>query len=270
MFTYTGQTLYCESVALADIAKQAGTPCYVYSDANRFLMPGAPTTPRSRICRIASAMPSRPTRRSRSWRFWQEKVSGFDIVSGGELFRVLQAGGDASKVVFSGVGKTEREVEYALGSGIHSFNCESEAELALIDSMAARLGTKAQFSLRVNPDVDAHTHPYIATGLRDHKFGIDIELAEAVYERVPPLRQPRRGRRELPYRLATARHRARYLMRPLRCSRSPNIYAIEATPSSTSISGEAWASRTRPPNAHRQLASSSALWAAASRAAASP
>jgi diaminopimelate decarboxylase len=109
--------------------------------------------------------------------------SGFDIVSGGELYRVLEAGGDPAKVVFSGVGKTAEEVAYALKSGIHSFNCESEGELALIDSMAARLGVKAQFSLRVNPDVDARTHPYIATGLRDHKFGIDFELVEAVYER---------------------------------------------------------------------------------------
>jgi diaminopimelate decarboxylase len=107
--------------------------------------------------------------------------SGFDIVSGGELYRVLKAGGDPGKVVFSGVGKTAEEVEYALKSGIHSFNCESEGELALIDSMAARLNLKARFSLRVNPDVDARTHPYIATGLRDHKFGIDFAAVESVY-----------------------------------------------------------------------------------------
>ena len=109
--------------------------------------------------------------------------AGFDIVSGGELYRVLEAGGDPSKVVFSGVGKTAAEVEYALESGIHSFNCESEAELALIDAMAARLGKKAGFSIRVNPDVDAVTHPYISTGLSQHKFGIAIADAAAVYER---------------------------------------------------------------------------------------
>jgi diaminopimelate decarboxylase len=96
---------------------------------------------------------------------------------------VLQAGGDPSKVVFSGVGKTADEVEYALTHGIHSFNCESEAELALIDAKAARLGLKAGFAIRVNPDVDASTHPYISTGLHQHKFGIAIQEAPAVYQR---------------------------------------------------------------------------------------
>jgi diaminopimelate decarboxylase len=108
--------------------------------------------------------------------------AGFDIVSGGELYRVLAAGGDPSKVVFSGVGKTAGEVEFALGKGIHSFNCESEAELSLIDAMAARLGVTAGFSIRVNPDVDAVTHPYISTGLSQHKFGIAIAQAAQVYE----------------------------------------------------------------------------------------
>src|ERR1019366_7498241 len=109
--------------------------------------------------------------------------SGFDIVSGGELYRVLAAGGDPRKVVFSGVGKTAAEVEYALEQGIHTFNCESESELALIDAMAARRGAKAGFAIRVNPDVDASTHPYISTGLSRHKFGIPIADAPAVYER---------------------------------------------------------------------------------------
>jgi diaminopimelate decarboxylase len=113
--------------------------------------------------------------------------AGFDIVSGGELYRVLQAGGDPARVVFSGVGKTADEVDYALRSGIHSFNCESEAELTLIDALAARYGRKAGIALRVNPDVDAATHPYISTGLRDHKFGIDIADAEGVYERARSL-----------------------------------------------------------------------------------
>jgi diaminopimelate decarboxylase len=109
--------------------------------------------------------------------------AGFDIVSGGELFRVLQAGGDPSRAVFSGVGKTAAEVEYALASGIHSFNCESESELTLLDAMAARLGVQARFSIRVNPDVDAATHPYISTGLSQHKFGIPIAEAPAIYQR---------------------------------------------------------------------------------------
>jgi diaminopimelate decarboxylase len=99
------------------------------------------------------------------------------------LYRVLKAGGDPAGVVFSGVGKTADEVEYALDSGIHSFNCESDAELGLIDALAARRQTRAHVAVRVNPDVSAETHPYIATGMREHKFGIDIAEAEAVYER---------------------------------------------------------------------------------------
>ena len=120
-------------------------------------------------------------------RLLAEAGSGFDIVSGGELFRVIQAGGDASKVVFSGVGKTKEEIEYALREGIHIFNCESEAELAVIDSVAGRLGKHARVAFRVNPDVDAATHPYISTGMSEHKFGIDISEVEAVYRRAVQL-----------------------------------------------------------------------------------
>ena len=105
--------------------------------------------------------------------------SGFDIVSGGELYRVLQAGGDPSKVVFSGVGKTAGEIQYAIDNGINSFNCESEAELAVLAHGRDR---KINFAMRVNPDVNASTHPYISTGLKQHKFGIDIAEAPAVYD----------------------------------------------------------------------------------------
>jgi diaminopimelate decarboxylase len=114
--------------------------------------------------------------------------AGFDIVSGGELYRVIAAGGDPAKTVFSGVGKTADEIEYAIDRGVHIFNCESEAELALIDSLAARRGARAAFALRVNPDVDAATHPYISTGMSEHKFGIDIAHAEEVYERARAFR----------------------------------------------------------------------------------
>ena len=182
MFTYTDNTLYCESVALADIAKVAGTPCYVYStkailDAYRAYdqaFAGLPHT-------VCYAVKANSTLAVLS--LLAREGSGFDIVSGGELYRVIEAGGDPGKAVFSGVGKSAKEVEYALTSGINTFNCESESELALINSLATRMGKQAQFSLRVNPDVDAQTHPYIATGLRDHKFGIDFEWAEGVYER---------------------------------------------------------------------------------------
>jgi diaminopimelate decarboxylase len=107
--------------------------------------------------------------------------AGFDIVSGGELFRVIAAGGDASSVVFSGVGKTEPEIRYGLENGIHSFNCESEAEIETISRVAVELGRRACIAIRVNPDVDAITHPYISTGLREHKFGVDIHAAESIY-----------------------------------------------------------------------------------------
>jgi diaminopimelate decarboxylase len=182
LFTYTDKTLYCESVALADIAKEVGTPCYVYSA--QFMREAwrqydaAFADLRHTVCYAVKANSSLAV-----LALLAGEGSGFDIVSGGELYRVLRAGGDPRKVIFSGVGKTAGEVEYALGSGIHSFNCESESELALIDSMAARLSKHARFSVRVNPHVDARTHPYIATGLRDHKFGIDIESAERVYEK---------------------------------------------------------------------------------------
>jgi diaminopimelate decarboxylase len=181
MFSYSQNDLYCEQVPLADLAARVGTPAYVYSSqallanyrAYDESFGGLPHT----VCYAVKANSSLGV-----LALLAKAGAGFDIVSGGELFRVLQAGGDPSKVVFSGVGKTAAEVEYALASGIHSFNCESEAELALIDAMAARRGVKAGFSIRVNPDVDAATHPYISTGLSEHKFGIAMAEAARVYE----------------------------------------------------------------------------------------
>jgi diaminopimelate decarboxylase len=187
MFSYSQDDLYCEQVALADLAHRTGTPAYVYSSqailANyRAYDEAFGDLPHS-VCYAVKANSSLAV-----LGLLAKAGAGFDIVSGGELFRVLQAGGDPSKVVFSGVGKTADEVEYALASGIHSFNCESESELALIDAMAARRGVKAGFSIRVNPDVDASTHPYISTGLSQHKFGIAMSEALAVYERARGLK----------------------------------------------------------------------------------
>jgi diaminopimelate decarboxylase len=187
MFSYSQNDLYCEQVALADLAHRAGTPAYVYSSqailANyRAYDEAFGDLPHS-VCYAVKANSSLAV-----LGLLAKAGAGFDIVSGGELFRVLQAGGDPSKVVFSGVGKTADEVEYALATGIHSFNCESESELALIDAMAARRGVKAGFSIRVNPDVDASTHPYISTGLSQHKFGIAMSEALAVYERARRLK----------------------------------------------------------------------------------
>jgi len=187
MFRYSDQDLYCENVPLADIARGAGTPAYVYSSAAilenyRAYDDALGDLPHS-ICYAVKANSSLAI-----LSLLAKAGAGFDIVSGGELYRVIQAGGDASKVVFSGVGKTSDEVDYALEQGIQAFNCESEPELALIDALAARRGLRARFAIRVNPDVDASTHPYISTGLRDHKFGIDIAAAEAVYERARSFR----------------------------------------------------------------------------------
>ncbi len=189
---YDQNDLYCEDVSLADIAARAGTPCYVYSSrailenyrAYDQALAGIP----HRICYSMKANSSQGI-----VHLLAQAGSGFDIVSGGELYRVLKAGGEASSVVFSGVGKTADEIEYALAEGIHSFNSESEAELALIDALAARRGVRARAAIRVNPDVSPETHPYIVTGLRANKFGIDIAEVEDVYERARELRNVELG-----------------------------------------------------------------------------
>ena len=204
MFSYSNNDLYCEQVALADVAAQVGTPAYVYSSqtilANYRAYDEAFGALPHTVCYAVKANSSLAV-----LALLAKAGAGFDIVSGGELARVLAAGGDPSRVVFSGVGKTAAEVEYALDHGIHSFNCESEPEMALLDAMAARRGVKAGFSIRVNPDVDAATHPYIATGLSQNKFGIAIERAHAVYRTGARLRQSFGRGRELPHRLADSR-----------------------------------------------------------------
>jgi len=187
MFRYLNGKLYCEEVDLSQIAREAGTPCYVYSaqsilDAWHAYDDAFGDMPHT-VCYAVKANSSLAV-----LSLLARAGSGFDIVSGGELFRVLQAGGDPSRIVFSGVGKTAAEIEMALRAGILNFNCESEGELAEVDAVAERLGITARFSLRVNPDVDAVTHPYISTGLRDHKFGIDIGEAPAVYHRAKNFR----------------------------------------------------------------------------------
>lgn len=179
-FQYQDQILHCEEVPLTSIVEQCGTPTYVYS-ARGIL---------ERYCAYDAAFGDVPHRvcfavKANSnlaiLRLLADAGAGFDIVSGGELYRVLKAGGDPDKIVFSGVGKTAEEIEYALDSRIHSFNCESEPELELLNEIALRRNVQVRVALRVNPDVDASTHPYISTGLRDHKFGLDIETVESIY-----------------------------------------------------------------------------------------
>ena len=185
-FSYRDGTLVCEDAPLELIAQAHGTPAYVYSrraiierfHSYRRALAGIP----HRICYSVKANSNLAI-----LAMLAREGAGFDIVSGGELYRVLAAGGDAASVVFSGVGKTEAEIRLALEKGIHSFNCESEAELDLLSRCAIALKCSASIALRVNPDVDAITHPYISTGLREHKFGIDFSRAEALYARAAQL-----------------------------------------------------------------------------------
>lgn len=181
-FEYRDKRFFCEETSLGEIAQKTGTPCYVYSSRSileRYAaydqaFGGIPHT----ICYAVKANSNLAL-----LNLLASAGAGFDIVSGGELYRVIQAGGDPRKVVFSGVGKTSDEIDFALAHRIFSFNCESEPELELIDAIAGKRGVKARVAMRVNPDVDAATHPYISTGLREHKFGIDITEAEELYRR---------------------------------------------------------------------------------------
>ena len=181
LFTYRDRQLYAENVRLSDIAQQIGTPCYVYSRASleaQFRAFADALKGRDHfVCYAVKANSNLAV-----LNLLARLGSGFDIVSGGELERVLAAGGDPAKVVFSGVGKTHDEMRRALAAGIYCFNVESEAELEVLNEVAGGLGKPAPVALRVNPDVDPATHPYIATGLKQSKFGIDITQAEAAYQ----------------------------------------------------------------------------------------
>jgi diaminopimelate decarboxylase len=180
-FNYQGPHLQAEQVTLAAIASQFGTPTYVYSRATlerhyRAFTEAAGTQPHL-VCYAVKANSNIAL-----LNLLARLGSGFDIVSEGELRRVLQAGGNPAKVVFSGVGKSAAEIEFALHTGIKCFNVESEPELHRIAEVAARLGKVAPISIRVNPDIDAKTHPYISTGLKANKFGIDINHALSIYQ----------------------------------------------------------------------------------------
>lgn len=183
-------TLHAESVSCEALAASVGTPCYVYSRA-------ALTAAYQAFDEALDGTPHqihfavKANSNLAVLNLLARLGSGFDIVSGGELQRVLAAGGDPAKVVFSGVGKTEAEITLALQTGIGCFNVESASELARLNRVALSLGTVAPIALRVNPDVDAKTHPYISTGLKQNKFGVEFDTAEALYleaARLPGLR----------------------------------------------------------------------------------
>ncbi|WKS97094.1 diaminopimelate decarboxylase [Gallibacterium anatis] len=179
-FNYKNDQLMAEEISVQQLAQQFGTPLYIYSRATLerhwhafdSALQGHPHL----ICFAVKSNPNIAL-----LNLLAKLGSGFDIVSQGELERVLAAGGEANKVVFSGVAKSHTEIERALEVGIRCFNVESEAELLRINQVAEKLGKKAPISLRVNPDVDAKTHPYISTGLKKNKFGVSVERAREVY-----------------------------------------------------------------------------------------
>jgi len=181
-FEYKNGILHAEDCTVKSLADQYGTPCYVYSRATLerhwHAFDNAFTNQDHLVCYAVKANSNIAV-----LNVLARLGSGFDIVSVGELERVIAAGGDPKKVVFSGLGKQAHEIKRALEAGIHCFNVESEAELHRINEVAGSLGKTAPISLRVNPDVDALTHPYISTGLKENKFGIDIKLAEGVYQK---------------------------------------------------------------------------------------
>ncbi len=185
-FNYRNGELYAEDVPVSEIAERFGTPAYLYSRATLErhyraydeALAGLPHL----VCYAVKANSNLAV-----LNVMARLGSGFDIVSAGELERVLRAGGDAGKVVFSGVGKQEWEMKLALEAGVRCFNVESDTELDRLNAVAGELGVRAPVSLRVNPDVDAGTHPYISTGLKENKFGIDIARAPEVYARAASL-----------------------------------------------------------------------------------
>jgi diaminopimelate decarboxylase len=185
-FEYRNREMFAEEVPLKRIAREVGTPAYIYSLATlkrhyKVFDQAFAEVPHI-VCFSVKANSNLALLRT-----FAKEGSGFDIVSGGELFRALKAGGDPKKIVFSGVGKKKQEIEYALATGILMFNVESEEELVALNEIAAGAGKKAPISLRVNPDVDPQTHPYISTGMKKAKFGIEIKKSLETYKKAASL-----------------------------------------------------------------------------------
>ena len=189
-FNYQNGELYCEGVPAAKIAKEVGTPAYVYSKAtllhhyrqiadafkpiNATVCYSIKSCGNINICKVLA-----------------DAGCGFDVTSGGELFRALQAGGDPKSIIYAGVGKTDQEIIDGINAGIAAFNLESEAEIENIDRVAGSIGKKAIGAIRINPDVDPHTHAKTTTGKKETKFGVDIDRAERVFEQYRNLKNLR-------------------------------------------------------------------------------
>ncbi len=186
-FRYRDGKLHCEDVDLARVAEKFGTPLYVYSTEtilDHYTRLDAALAPLDHlICYAVKANSNRAI-----LKLLADADAGFDIVSGGELYRVIAAGGAPARCTFAGVGKSREEIEFALEQGVYSFNVESEVELDYIDRIASAKSQRAPIALRANPDVDPHTHEYVSTGSRENKFGIALDQLPAVYERAAKMR----------------------------------------------------------------------------------
>ncbi|HEX2973759.1 MAG TPA: diaminopimelate decarboxylase [Tepidisphaeraceae bacterium] len=191
-FSYKNGQLYCEDLPVQRIAQEVGTPVYIYSQATLL----------HHYRQIAQAFAAlKPTvcysikscGNLHICRLLAKEGCGFDVTSGGELYRALQAGGDPKKIIYAGVGKTDKEIAEAINAGIAAFNIESEAEIENIDRIAGQLGKQAIGAVRINPDVDPKTHAYTTTGKKETKFGVDIERAERVFEQYRNLKHLRIG-----------------------------------------------------------------------------
>src|SRR5882724_8653862 len=191
-FNYKNGELFCEGVSAERIAREVGTPAYVYSSAT-FLhhyrqVADAFAPVNATVCYSIKSCGN-----LHICKLLADAGCGFDVTSGGELFRALQAGGDPTKIIYAGVGKTDQEIAEALNANIAAFNIESEAEIENVDRVAGRIGKKAVGALRINPDVDPKTHAKTTTGKKETKFGVDIERAERVFEQYRSLRNLRIG-----------------------------------------------------------------------------
>lgn len=186
-FHYSDGELYCEEVPLSRIAKEVGTPCYVYSHATLVKHYRAFDRAFQDVPHLV-AFAMKANSNLAILRLMAREGAGADIVSGGELFRAVKAGLSPSKIVFAGVGKSRDEIRYALETGVLMFNVESSAELRTIDDVAAELRVKARVALRINPDIDPKTHPYISTGLKKSKFGISADRAVEEFKLASSLR----------------------------------------------------------------------------------
>src|SRR5574339_485641 len=185
-FEYRNGELHCEQVPVSQIAKEVGTPCYIYSHATLVRHFRAYDSAFKNIPHIV-AFAMKANSNLAILRLMAKEGSGVDIVSGGELYRAMRAGVPPSKIVFAGVGKSAEEIRDALKAGILMFNIESSAEMHAINDVAASIGKRAPVALRINPDIDPKTHPYISSGLRSSKFGISIERAFEDYARARTL-----------------------------------------------------------------------------------